>query len=143
MDGPAGSRLLDEFVDEIAELYPGWGPGVGPTAEPQEVTPPHGSFLVAYLDEAPVGCVAVKKLDHRTGEIKRLYVAPTARRGGVARRLLAAAEDAARQLGCDIARLDTGDKQPASLALFRASGYVEIDDYNTNPYASFWMQKEL
>ena len=87
--------------------------------------------------------MAVKKLDEDTGEIKRLYVAPHARRDGVARRLLGAIEDVARDLGCQLVRLDTGDKQPASLNLFRSTGYVEIPDYNGNPYASYWMEKRL
>ena len=143
IDGPAGRELLRAFSEEIARLYPGWSPAVGPTAEPHEVTPPRGCFLVAYDSDGPVGCVAVKRLDEGTGEIKRLYVAPNARRAGVARRLLTAVEDVARELGCALVRLDTGDKQPASLSLFRATGYVEIDDYNGNPYASYWMEKRL
>ena len=143
IDGPVGRGLLTAFGEEIAALYPGWSLATGPTAEPDEVTPPHGCFLVAYIGETPVGCVALKKLDERSGEIKRLYVAPEARRNGVARRLLDAIEAEARELGCDVVRLDTGDKQPASLTLFRDSGYVEIDDYNGNPYASYWMEKKL
>ena len=143
IDGPAGREMLGAFVDEIAALYPGWGPGVGPSAEPHEVTPPHGCFLVAFDGVDPIGCVAMKKLDERSGEIKRLFVSPNARRAGVARRLLDAIEDVARELGCERVRLDTGDKQPASLSLFRSTGYVEIDDYNGNPYASYWMEKHL
>lgn len=143
IDGPAGRALLAAFFDEIVPLYPGWSPGAGPTAEPHEVTPPRGCFLVAYDSDGPIGCVAVKKLDEHTGEIKRLYVAPNARRVGVARRLLGAIEDAAREFGCEVVRLDTGDKQPASLSLFRATGYVAIGDYNGNPYASYWMEKRL
>jgi len=143
IDGPAGAALLGAFFDEIVPLYPGWSPGVGPTAEPHEVVPPRGCFLVSYDGGAPIGCVAVKKLDEHTGEIKRLYVVPGARHAGVARRLLGAIEDVARELGCETVRLDTGDKQPASLSLFRATGYVEIEDYNGNPYASYWMEKRL
>ena len=143
IDGPAGRELLGAFVDEIVRLYPGWSPRLGPTADPHEVTPPDGCFLVAYGNGQPVGCVAVKKLGEDTGEIKRLYVAPHARRDGIARLLLGAIEDVARELGCQLARLDTGDKQPASLNLFRSSGYVDIADYNDNPFASYWMEKRL
>lgn len=85
----------------------------------------------------------MKKLDKHTSEIKRLYVAPNARRTGVARRLLGAIEEVASEFGCNLVRLDTGNKQSASLNLFRASGYVEIDDHNANPYASYWMEKRL
>jgi hypothetical protein len=65
------------------------------------------------------------------------------RRVRPSRRLLGAIEDIAREFGCELVRLDTGDKQPASLNLFRAIGYVEIDDYNGNPYASYWMERRL
>lgn len=143
IDGPAGQRLLSAFIEEIAALYPGWGPDVGPTAAPHEVTPPRGCFLVAYRQEEAIGCVALKKLDEHTGEVKRLFVAPQGRRAGVASKLLDAVEEAARELGCEIVRLDTGSRQPASLALFRDAGYVEIDDYNGNPYAAYWLEKPL
>ena len=143
IDGPAGRQLLDAFLDEIVLLYPGWSLSLGPTAEPHEVTAPHGCFLVAYDRGEPIGCVAVKKLDEDIGEIKRLYVAPRARRDGVARLLLGAIEDVAREVGCRLVRLDTGDKQPASLNLFRSTGYIGIPDYNDNPFASYWMEKRL
>ena len=124
-------------------MYPGWNLTLGPTAKPHEVTPPHGCFLVAYGSGQPIGCVAVKRLGEDAGEIKRLYVAPHAPRYGVARLLLGSIEDVARDLGCQLARLDTGDKQPASLNLCRSTGYVEIPDYNGNPFASYWLEKRL
>ena len=40
-------------------------------------------------------------------------------------------------------RLDTGNQQPEALALFRSTGYREIDDYNANPFASYWFEKPL
>lgn len=60
-----------------------------------------------------------------------------------ARRLLGALEDAALELGWRTVRLDTGDRQPEALALFRSAGYREIPDYNANPYASYWFAKSL
>lgn len=143
LDGAAGSRLLAAFTDEIASLYPGWNPGVGPTAHPDDFVAPGGRFLVAYDGDEPVGCGGVKRLDDTTGEIKRLYVAPGARGRGVARRLLQALEAAALTLGWDTVRLDTGDQQPEALALFRSAGYRAISDYSANPYASYWFEKSL
>lgn len=143
LDGPAGSDLLARFAEEIGSLYPGWNPEVGPTARPGEFVPPRGRFLVAYDHHHPVGCGGVKRLDDATGEIKRVYVAPDARGRGVARALLGALEAAATELGCRSVRLDTGDRQPEALALFRSAGYREITDYNGNPYASHWFEKLL
>jgi GNAT superfamily N-acetyltransferase len=68
---------------------------------------------------------------------------PEARGRGWARRLLTALEDAARELGYRRVRLDTGRLQPAALALYPAAGDREIADYNGNPFASYWGEKDL
>ena len=142
-EAPGSLKLLDAFAAEIAELYPGWSPAVGPRAAPEDFAAPAGSFLVAYAGERPVGCGGLKRLDDRHAEVKRLYVSPEARGSGVARRILQGLEDEARARRYEAVRLDTGAHQPAALALFRSAGYVAIDDYNGNPYASHWLEKRL
>jgi GNAT superfamily N-acetyltransferase len=143
LDGVDGARLLGAFAEEIASLYPGWHPGIGPSADPDEFAHARGRFLVAYQGDRALGCGGVKRLDEATGEVKRLYVVPDARGEGVARQLLRALEDAAEELGLHTVRLDTGARQPEALALFRSAGYREIPDYNGNPYASHWLEKSL
>jgi GNAT superfamily N-acetyltransferase len=142
-DGAAGRELLAAFSKEIAELYPGWHPGVGPSASPADLSPPRGRFLVAYRADRAVACGALKQLDACTVEIKRVYVVASERGRGLARRMLSELEEAARAGGYTVARLDTGPRQPHALALFRAAGYREIDDYNGNPAASHWLEKQL
>ena len=61
----------------------------------------------------------------------------------MARALLAALEDAARDLGYARVRLDTGPRQPHARALYESAGYAEIPDYNDNPAASYWAEKRL
>jgi GNAT superfamily N-acetyltransferase len=78
-----------------------------------------------------------------TGEVKRVYLAPDARGRGRGRALMEALEEEARGLGLERLRLDTGDQQPEALGLFRNLGFREIDDYNGNPFASYWMEKAL
>ena len=131
------------FTDEIVPLYPGWRPDTGPSATADELSPPAGVFLVAYADDEPAGCGGIKRLSDEAAELKRLYVAPAVRNQGVARCLIAGLEDAAREAGYRVLRLDTGANQPAALELFRSVGYREIDDYNANPYASYWFEKAL
>src|SRR5579884_4210856 len=143
LDHPDAARLLDAFSAEIAALYPGWSPATGPSATPRDFAPPAGAFLVAYRAGRAVGCGGLKPLDCRHAEVKRLYVAPESRGAGVARRLLDALEAAARERGHDVVRLDTGNRQPAALALFRSAGYEPIPDYNGNPAASHWLEKRL
>src|SRR2546422_389998 len=57
--------------------------------------------------------------------------------------LLDALEDAARNLGYERIRLDTGVHQPEGLALYRSAAYAEIPRYNDNAYAGYWFEKEL
>ena len=62
---------------------------------------------------------------------------------GIARRLLAALEDAARELGYERVRLDTGARQPHARALYESAGFQPIPDYNDNPKAAYWGEKVL
>jgi GNAT superfamily N-acetyltransferase len=125
------------------QIYPFWSPAVGPTAHPEEFEPPMGAFFVVYAGDQPVGCGGFKRLDDRTAEIKRMYVAPSVRNRGLGRRILDRLEAGAREAGYAFVRLDTGDKQPEALRLYRNAGYREIPDYNGNPAASYWFEKPL
>jgi GNAT superfamily N-acetyltransferase len=142
-DGPVARPLLEHYVADIADRYPGWHPGIGPSANPEDFVGDHGRFVVVLADGEPVGCGGLKRLDAATGEVKRLYVVPAARGRGVAGRLLDELEERARAFGCWRVRLDTGDRQPEALRLFRAAGYREIPAYNHNPTARFWFEKSL
>lgn len=72
-----------------------------------------------------------------------MYVRPHDRGRGIAAELLAALEEAARELGYEAARLDTGPRQPHAERLYRRSGYREILNFNANPVASFFGEKDL
>jgi GNAT superfamily N-acetyltransferase len=143
LDGPGAAALMPEYVAEIRALYPDWTPDVRPRLTAEDVTPPHGRWLVAYDGTRPVGTAALKRLDDHTGEIKRVYVIPRARGTGVARALLARLERIAGSHGYTRLRMDTGPLQPASVKLFRSSGYEPIADYNGNPVAAHWFEKRL
>ena len=52
-------------------------------------------------------------------------------------------EAAAVDLGATVARLDTGRDMAPAVGLYRATGYVEIEDYNGNPDAGWWFEKAL
>jgi GNAT superfamily N-acetyltransferase len=62
---------------------------------------------------------------------------------GVGRRLLEELEGHARRLGYRRVRLNTGDRQPEALRLFRSAGYLEVEDFNGYAFAHHWMEKEL
>lgn len=142
-DGPGAGVLFPKYVAAIQELYPDWGPQVPPTLTAEDVEPPHGRWLVAYRDGEPVGCAALKRLDHDAAELKRLYVVPEARGAGIAKALIGRVEQIAREAEYTAIRLDTGSRQPQATALFHTSGYEPISDYNGNPVAAFWFEKRL
>ena len=93
-------------------------------------------------DEAVAGG-GIRRLEAGVAEIKRMFVRPEARSRGVARALLEALEQTARELGYERVRLDTGPKQVHGLALYRSAGYVDVPAYNDNPFACFWGEKLL
>jgi putative acetyltransferase len=100
-----------------------------------------GCILLAFDDDngsgapgAPVGCVALKDLGAGVGEVKRLYVAPSARRRGVAEALCAALEDVARaDFSFASLALDTLDRLPGALALYKKLRFELCGAYNNNP----------
>jgi GNAT superfamily N-acetyltransferase len=145
VDAGPGGELAQAMRDEIAVMYDGLeldGDEM-PRAGPAELSPPHGAFLVGWSGAQPVCCGGVKQLDDRICEIKKMYVVPEQRGRGRARTLLHALEDKARELGYAVARLDTGPKQVHARGLFESHGYAEIEDFNGNPVAVFWGEKEL
>jgi len=71
------------------------------------------------------------------------WIHPELRGRGVGRRLLAALEEQALQLGLTTLRLDTSSHLDEALALYRSAGYREIAPYNDNPYAAHWFEKRF
>ena len=142
-DGPAGRTMLMAYIADARTRIGEWDETRTPSATAAAMAPPEGAFLIAYVDGEPVGCAGMVRLDERTGEVKRMYVAPEARGHGLAKHLLASLEDAARAAGYDRMRLDTSAAQPEAQALYESCGYRPIEPYNDNQYAAHWFEKAL
>ena len=134
-------RAMEREIDELYADRPGSIRDIG--ASPAEMRAPDGGFVLVRADGEPIGGGGFKRLDEHTCEIKRMYLVPRVRGRGLARPLLAALEDCARERGYVRARLDTADRQPAAKRLYEGAGYRPIPDYNANPLATFWFEKEL
>lgn len=135
---------IDAYLRELDERFDtGFDATRGPSADPQELVPPSGALLLARLDEDALGCGALKVLGDGVGEIKRMWVAPTARGLGIAQRLLDALEAQAHEMSLHTLRLDTNRTLLEARALYARNGYVEIPRYNDNPYADYWFEKRL
>lgn len=127
----AAQSLVQASVAEMLQRYDGRG---GSGAEPRtaEFESPAGAFLVGFEGEAPVACGGICRYDDATGEIRRMYVAPGWRGTGLSRHILAALEQEARALGYRAIRLETGNRQPEAVGLYRSTGYEPIPRYG--PY---------
>jgi len=106
-----------------------------------------GAFLVAYLDDAAVGCGAVRRLDETTAEIKRMYVDPSVRGRGIGRALVEALErEAAGLVGVMTIVLETGTRLAPAIKLYEAMGYARIPlfgEYLSSPNTSLCFGKSL
>jgi DNA-binding MarR family transcriptional regulator/GNAT superfamily N-acetyltransferase len=135
---------LKHYFDELAERFDaGFDPTNSISAEPEELVPPSGIFLVARLSGRPVGCGALKVKEQGIGEIKRMWVARDARRLGIGRRILEHLEEFARCLSIRTLRLETNQVLKEAQALYRNHGYHEVQRFNDEPYAHHWFEKAL
>jgi L-threonylcarbamoyladenylate synthase len=132
VDAPDSDELLRELNTDLIRRYRGDGhPSVAPS------TLEAASFLVARDGAGhPLGCVALRRRDDGSFEIKRMYVRPEARGKGLGDRLLAEVEQRARALGATRVKLETGLAQPEAMALYERNGYEPIEpfgDYRDSP----------
>jgi DNA-binding MarR family transcriptional regulator/N-acetylglutamate synthase-like GNAT family acetyltransferase len=135
---------LGEYYAELARRFDG-GFDVARSRDPEaaDMVRPRGAFIVAISDGLPVGCVGLKGSQDASGEIKRLWVAPSARRLGLSLRLMDAVEDAARDLSIKVLRLDTNSALVEALRLYRRRGWREIERFNDDPYPDVFFEKTL
>jgi len=142
--GDAARYCLGEYYSELSRRFKG-GFEVRLSRDPDatDMMSPRGAFFVAMSDGLPLGCVGLKGTGSELAEIKRLWVAPSARGLGVGRRLMHAAENAARNLSVRIVRLDTNSALGEALHLYRSTGWTEIDRFNDDPYPDLFFEKQL
>jgi len=119
--------LVAEVQDYYRQIY--GGPDDSPV-DPTEFDEPGGRFLLGLVGGSPVAMGGWRRrpeldaaIGGRCAEVKRMFVSPTLRRQGLARRLLVALEDSARAAGVEVLALETGTMQPEAIALYEAQGY--------------------
>jgi DNA-binding MarR family transcriptional regulator/RimJ/RimL family protein N-acetyltransferase len=148
--GSADARwCLEQYYRELAERFEAGfdpaqeGAASGDEISANEMAPPAGLFIVARLRGEPIGSGGLRRVDDTTGEIKRVWTAPSARGLGVATRLIRRLEEAGRDIGLTKLRLDTNRALAEAQALYRRQGYSEVGRFNANPYAHHWFEKRL
>ena len=101
-------------------------------ALPKKISGPRAGFVVAWLNDAAVGCGAWRPLapaEAAVAEVKRMFVEPAVRGRGISRAILKKLETLARADGYSVVRLETGLRQPPALRLYETSGYRRIEPY--------------
>ncbi|MDK0521450.1 helix-turn-helix domain-containing GNAT family N-acetyltransferase [Streptomyces sp. ML-6] len=143
-DHPDARCCLSSYFDEVRGLFEtGFDPALSLLPDTGELRPERGLFLVARLHGEPVGCAGVKLPPGGPAEIKRMWVAPRARRLGLGRRFLTELEARAARHGCDTLRLDTNKALGAAIGLYRSFGFQEVAAFNDEPYAHHWFEKRI
>ncbi|NHD18747.1 MULTISPECIES: GNAT family N-acetyltransferase [unclassified Actinopolyspora] len=135
-DHPDAVELIEQLQREYHHRY--GGPDTTPLT-PADFLPPRGVFLIGYCAERPVAIGGWRGQEASTdgfrdgdAELKRMYVAPSARGLGYARAVLAALERAALAAGRKRMVLETGLQQPEAIGLYRSSGYHETEKFGVH-----------
>jgi len=103
------------------------------------------NVVVAFNDNLPVGCGAMKEYDKTTMEIKRMFVPIEMRGQGIAVAVLNELENWAKELGYEKCILETGKKMLDAIGLYKKSGYKVISNYGQYKLieSSICFEKEL
>jgi GNAT superfamily N-acetyltransferase len=128
LSAPIVERLISALNAELEARYPEEGANFF-RLDPEEVAEGRGAFLVAYLDDKPIGCGAVRMTEPGVAEIKRMYVDPSLRGRRIGRQIVLALEAQAVQLGAKRIVLETGPRQPDAIAMYARAGFSEIPLY--------------
>jgi DNA-binding MarR family transcriptional regulator len=143
MDRRARYCLRAYFEELDRRFEAGFDPTLSISADADELRPPRGVLLVATLGSDPIGCGALKLHAGAPTELKRMWVAASARGLGLGRRLLTELEAEALRRGSCTVRLETNRSLTEAIALYRSSGYREVAAFNDEPYAHHWFEKSL
>ena len=141
-------RLLEagaiEFAWVVAEVFQVQGFAAELAGLPGRYAPPTGALLLATVDDAPAGCVALRDLGGGTCEMKRLYVTLTHRGLGVGKRLVEEVIHRAKRIGYHTMVLDTLPEMAEAIALYQNFGFHETAPYWSHPTPqAVFMQKPL
>jgi GNAT superfamily N-acetyltransferase len=142
-DSPEADGLLERYLDEREATFPAAQGSYSRKRTPAaEFVAPNGTFVTAFVDDAPVGCGGLRRIaddgsDVRF-EVKHVFVDPSVRGLGVASAIMDALEAAGRRFGATSIVLDTNDALVAAGAMYRSRGYQRVTPFNDNPNATAW-----
>lgn len=143
-ESDAAIWCFQQYFDELqARFDTGFNPELSISANAHELRPPAGLLLIAWLRHEPIGCGALKFHGDQPTELKRMWVAPSARGLGLGRRLLQELERNASDAGATVIHLETNRSLTEAISLYRRSGYQEVAPFNDEQYAHHWFEKRI
>ncbi len=141
---PHARHCLNAYFAELDRRFDtGFDPALSIPADDDELRPPAGLLLVATLRGEPIACGALKFHGDEPTELKRMWVAESARGLGLGRRILSELERSAADHGARVVRLETNRTLTEAINLYRSVGYEEVAAFNDEPYAHHWFEKRL
>ena len=103
-----------------------------------------GGLILCKKENEYIGCVAIRRIDSNTAELKRMYVQPACQQQGVGKKLLEHALTLAQNCNYSFVNLDTLNHMLPAIKLYKKYGFYEIAAYYHNPVASaVYFQKKL
>lgn len=103
---------------------------------PKMYSPPNGGIILLSDQELVFGCVAIRRINEREGELKRMYVAPEYQNNGYGKILLQKALMLARECNYEKVKLDTLNYMSAAIHLYQQAGFYKIPPYYSNPIST-------
>ncbi len=136
-----GRALIGESDLFIRAIFP---PEECFTFSPDELSTPNTRFYIARDNTVPVGCVALVRYDAYS-EVKRMFVADSAKGKGIGRKLMQRLEQDAKNTNVSLIRLETSEKLVAAVNLYQSLGYAKRGAYGDYPDCgvSLFMEKSL
>ena len=122
-DHPQVQAIVERLQAEYVQIY--GTPDVAP-ADPGQFSPPRGTFALGLVDGVPVAMGGWRLHDDGRAELKRMYVVDEQRGRGLSREILAWLEASAVEAGMTEMILESNEKHPAALGLYRSHGYTPI-----------------
>lgn len=111
---------FQKFEDELLSLQKMYGPD-------------HGTIILCKSATEYIACVAVRPIDKKIAELKRMYVKTSYQRQGIGEELLRLSLVFAKKAGYELMRLDTLNTMTPAMNLYKKNGFVEIPAYYYNP----------
>ncbi|MDO4919006.1 GNAT family N-acetyltransferase [Kocuria sp.] len=123
----------------------GFDPGLTEVTGPEDVTPPHGDFLLMtdLVTGEVIACGAVRRVDEDRVELRRIWVTPEHRGRGHARTLVRALENKVRAFGASTAVVSLNPEMTEGIAMFRNRGYEPVESFHHTTTASVFLARQL